>query len=70
MSRNDDISIYCMNYFIDSWNRGVDMVIWNWGPWRQVEIISRAVSNITANGLGFQHSGGLGVSHEDLYWLP
>ena len=46
------------------------MVIWNWGPWRQVEIISRAVSNITANGLGFQHSGGLGVSHKDLYWLP
>ena len=31
------------------------MVFGIWGPWWQVEIISRAVSSITANDLGFQH---------------
>ena len=40
-----------------AWNRGIGMLLGIWKPWRQVEIISRAVRSITANGLGFQHTG-------------
>ena len=36
------------------WNRGIAMVFGIRKPWRQVEIISRAVSSVAANGLGFQ----------------
>jgi hypothetical protein len=59
LCRNDNISVYCADSLNTVWNRGIGMVMWNWGPWRQVEVISRAVSSITANGLGFQQTHGV-----------